>query len=471
MKMLLKDQFVDREQKIEVRNPQNQEIIDVVPRANASDAVKAIEHAVECVDVANELPTYLRQNILNRSADLVEARSEKFAVLIATEGIKTIREARSEVKRCVQTLRLCAEEASRICGETIRFDQSESGRSKTGFYTREPMGVVVGITPANDPLNLVAHKVGPAIASGNVIVLKPHEETPLSAILLAETLLESGLPSGLLQVITGFGKEIGPVLTSHPLVRLVSFTGGSATGATIASQAGLKKLCMELGGNGVVIVEKDANLEKAVPLIVSGMIAAAGQNCIHVERVLIEDSVFDDVVERLSKEISSVRVGDKMDELSDMGPMLRLEDAKRLRCLVDDAVENGALANTGGKTDGSFFQPTLLTGVTSECALYHQETFGPITMAFRYRDLDDAIKQANLFGSSLHCAIFTQNIDSALDATDRIKTGAMIINDSTDFRIDAMPFGGIGKSGIGREGVRYAIEEMTEPKVVCINRL
>lgn len=293
MKMLLNGEWVDRSAQMEVRDPYDRSLVDTVPLASREDMDTAIGAAVKAFQVSKRLPTHQRMAILAKAVELIGERQEEFAKIIACEGIKTIREARKEVMRAMDTMRISAEEARRLCGETIPFDQLRSGENRFGYYARMPIGVIGAITPFNDPLNLVLHKVGPAIASGNTVIVKPHSATPLSALLLAEVLQQAGLPEGILQVITGRGSEIGDQLVSDERVRMISFTGGIATGKNIIQKAGLKKLAMELGSNSPNIVMPDANFDQAMDAIVSGAFWAAGQNCLHVQRLLLHADIYD----------------------------------------------------------------------------------------------------------------------------------------------------------------------------------
>ncbi len=469
MQMFLNGEWVDRPQKMEIRDPQDSSLIDTVPQASAADMRLAIGAAVAAAETARRWPTHQRMAVLSAAADNVARAHEHFARTIAREGIKTIREARKEVTRCVETLRLCAEEARRLTGETIRFDQRPGGENRTGYTRREPVGVVGAITPFNDPLNLVAHKVGPAIAAGNTIIVKPHEATPLSALLLAQALDEAGLPAGILQVITGLGTEVGDILVSDPRVRMISFTGGRATGEAVMRRAGLKKISAELGSNSPVIVMPDAGLDCALEATVSGAFWAAGQNCLHVQRVLVHEQVYDYFRDRFVAAAEAYRVGDKLDETTDMGPLINEAAAQRVEQLVDEAVAAGARLLTGGERRGTFFAPTILEDVPDDCTLAHQEVFGPVTLLYRFRTLPEAIDQANELDYGLQAGIFTRDLSTAFTAIQELHCGGVMVNESSDYRIDAMPFGGVKGSGLGREGVPFAVEEMTELKVVCFN--
>jgi glyceraldehyde-3-phosphate dehydrogenase (NADP+) len=451
---------------IEVLNPQDGSRVDTVPRAREEHMLRAISCAVEASRRWRRASTLERMTVLFRAADRIEAEAEDFARIIALEGIKTIREARKEVGRCVQTLRISGEEARRLDGETIRFDQAPGGERRKGFWTREPIGVVGAITPFNDPLNLVAHKVGPAIGSGNAVIVKPDSRTPVSALTLAEALHDSGLPAGVLQVITGAGSTVGMVLVRDPRVRMISFTGGRETGERIMREGGFKKYAMELGNNAPVIVMADARLEDAARSIVSGAFWAAGQNCLHVQRILVHRSVEDRLVRLLVAAVEGYKVGDKLDEATDMGPMIDDDAAAKVDEMVKDALAKRARCLTGGTRQGSFYLPTLLQDVAPRARLFREEVYGPVSMIQPFDDLAEAVELANAVDFGLQAAIFTNDLEAAFRAGEELDYGGVIVNDSTDYRIDAMPFGGPKGSGLGREGVRFAMEEMTEPKLL-----
>jgi glyceraldehyde-3-phosphate dehydrogenase (NADP+) len=452
---------------IEVRNPQDNSIIDTVPAASKEDMLNAIEAAKEGVKIAAALPTHKRIEILNKAADWIEAHKEDYAQTISLEGSKTITEARKEAARCVQTLRISAEEARRIDGETITFDQMPGSENRMGYYYRFPIGLIAAITPFNDPLNLVAHKIGPAIASGNAIIVKPATVTPLSAIKLAEAFEQAGLPPKVLSIITGHGSEIGDALITHPDVRMISFTGGLQVGQDIMRKAGLKKINMELGSNSPAIVLKDANLDEAVESTVSGAFWAAGQNCLSVQRIYIEEQVFEEFKNKFVKRTKQYRVGDKRSESTDMGPLITEKEAKRVEEWVNEAVAKGAVLLCGGERDQAFYMPTVLTNLPLNCALAKEEVFGPVVTLFSVSDMQAAIRESNSVNYGLQAGIFTRDLDKAFQMIRSLEVGGVMINDSSDYRIDAMPFGGVKGSGLGREGVKFSIHEMTEPRVVC----
>jgi glyceraldehyde-3-phosphate dehydrogenase (NADP+) len=448
-------------------DPQDHSLITTVPAANESDVIYTIEEAKKGVKIAADLSTHERIAILHRAADWIFENKERYATTIAREGSKTIKEARKEVLRCIETLRISAEEARRINGETISFDQMQGSEDRIGYYYRFPIGIIVAITPFNDPLNLVAHKVGPAIAAGNAIIVKPATVTPLSALLLAEAFEKAGLPPKVLSVITGYPSDMGDSLITHSAIRMISFTGGLATGKAIIQKAGLKKICMELGSNSPVIVLKDADLEEAVKSTVSGAFWAAGQNCLGVQRIYVQEDIYHDFIDKFIDRTQQYRVGDKLLEETDMGPMISEIEAKRVESWVNEAVEKGAKLLCGGKREGSFYQPTVLVNVPEDCKLATEEVFGPVVTIYNVPDLDTAISQSNRVDFGLQAGIFTRDLDKAFRAIRKLDVGGVMVNDSSDYRIDAMPFGGVKGSGLGREGIKFALQEMTEPKVVC----
>jgi len=324
---------------------------------------------------------------------------------------------------------------------------------------------VAAITPFNDPLNLVVHKVGPALAAGNAVVLKPDSKTPLSALKLARLLLDSGLPPEVLQVVTGRGSVVGDALVRDARVRVVSFTGGRETGEAIVKAGGLKRYSMELGSNAPTIVMEDADLAAAIPAIVSGAFWAAGQNCLHVQRLLVQDGVYQAVRDGMVEGAERLNLGPKLDETTDMGPLIDAPNAERVASMVEEARTAGAHLLTGGGYEGTHFEPTLLEGVPSGTRLTRDEVYGPVTILERVRDLEEAVAIANDVDYGLQAAVFTRDLETAHRAVSALRYGGVMVNDSTDYRIDAMPFGGVKGSGLGREGVRFAVHEMTELKL------
>ena len=467
MEMLLGEEWVSRDREVEVVDPWDGSRVDTVPQASPADLDAALDHAVAGARVAKSMTVYERATVLRDAANLVEARSEELARLIAREGAKTIREARKEVARAVNTLNVSADQSKRIVGETIPFDSFPGGENRRGWYSRVPVGVVAAITPFNDPLNLVAHKVGPAIASGNAVVLKPATATPLSALALTKAFCEAGLPGRVLQCVTGEAREMGDALIADDRVRMVSFTGGVETGRAITRRAGLKKIGLELGSISPVVVWEDADFEWAVEQCVSGAFWAAGQNCIGVQRLYVHDRLYDRFRDAFVAKAGSYRVGPKLDERTDIGTLIDEKNARRVEGMVREAASAGARVLTGGERDGCSMRPTVLECVPLDAKVHCEEVFGPTVNLYRVKTFDDTIAQVNSLPFGINAAFFTRDVGTAFRAAEEIEAGTVIINDSTDYRLDAMPFGGVKNSGVGREGVRFAIEEMTEPKVVC----
>ncbi|RWE21551.1 MAG: aldehyde dehydrogenase family protein, partial [Mesorhizobium sp.] len=340
---------------------------------------------------------------------------------------------------------------------------------RQGWFTREPLGIITAITPYNDPLNLVAHKLGPAIAGGNSVLLKPSNLTPFSAIKLVEALREAGLPKEIITLAHG-DRELVSAMISAREVRMVSFTGGFATGEAISRAAGLKKLAMELGGNAPVIVMNDCDLDKAVESCVSGAFWAAGQNCIGAQRILVQADRYEQFRDLFVEATKKLKAGDPLREETDVGPMISSQVAERTEAAVNEAISAGARLLCGHRREGSLYHPTVLEGTPFTCRVWHEEVFAPVVMLAPFGTLDEAIELANAPEYSLHAGIFTKDLNVALEAARRIEAGGVMINDSSDYRFDAMPFGGFKYGSMGREGVRFAYEEMTQPKVVCINR-
>jgi len=469
MKMLIDGNWIEKTNKIQVTDPYDNSLIDTVPQAEEHDVEQALSSAVKGFEDIKSLSVYQRAEILYRTVDLLKQQKEEFATILARESSKTIKEAKGEVNRCINTLTVSAEESKRILGETIPFDSFPGGETKYGYFYRFPIGIILAITPFNDPLNLVAHKLGPAFAAGNAVVLKPATLTPLSALKLAEVFIQAGLPPKALQVLTGPGSKLGKQLITDDRVRMVSFTGGIEAGKEITKLAGIKKIGMELGSNSPVIVWRDANLKKAVSSCVSGGFWAAGQNCIGVQRLYIHRDVYDTFKKDFIAQTKRYTIGKKLDKNCDMGPMISEDEAKRVEAWIMDAKKKGAKILTGGNRKGALMEPTILENVSEEATIHNNEVFGPVVNLYPIDDFDDAIEKANSLPYGLHAAVFTENINLSLKAAYSLDCGSVIINDSTDYRLDSMPFGGVKKSGIGREGIKFSLMEMTEPKVVCFD--
>lgn len=418
--------------------------------------------------ISRSLSRFSRHQILDRAAALLAERAEEAAGLIVREAGKTIRQARKEVRRARMTLSLSADAARSDAGEVIPFDAFEGSENRRGWYTREPLGIILAITPYNDALNLVAHKLGPAIAGGNAVVLKPSQLTPLTARFLVDLLIDAGLPDEIVTVVHG-DRRLAQTLVAAREVRMVSFTGGFATGEAIARNAGLKKLAMELGGNAPVIVFADADIDAAVESCVSGAFWAAGQNCVGAQRVLVQREAYAAFRERFVAQTVALRAGDPADEATDVGPMITVAAAQRAERVVADAVSAGARVLVGHRREGSVYWPTVVEEVPLSCELWTDEVFAPVVVLSVFDTEEQAILQSNEIEFALHAATFTADITRALRVSGQLEAGGVMINDSSDYRVDSMPFGGAKYGSMGREGVRFAYEEMTQPKVICIN--
>ena len=452
---------------VAVRNPENGEHVGWVARSSRADvdrAVTALRHGL-----GREWPLYRRRAALTEASFLLAAQAERFARLISTEGCKTVVEAEREVARAVETLRLSGECADALTGETLPLDNTERGAGRIGWFVRAPVGIVAAITPFNDPLNLVAHKLGPALLAGNGVILKPHEATPLTALAFAEVLIEAGVPGDRLAVVCGEAETGGHVVT-HPQVDVISFTGGPRTAARISAMAGPRRLLMELGGNNPTLVCADADPTAAAAAIVEGAFGVAGQNCLSVQRVYIARELFDLVSAAVVAKTRALVVGSKRSRRTQVGPMINEGEARRVEEWVADAVARGAQVLAGGTRNGSLHTPTVLADVPDGARIAVEEVFGPVVCLFAFDTVEEAIDRANST-HALHAGVFTRDIDAALRISGRLVAGAVLVNDTSDYRIDAMPFGGFGRSGIGREGIKHAIEAMTEPKSYIVKSI
>ena len=467
--MIIGGQKVEKKEKIDVIYPYTQEVIGQVPKGDPQDVEKAVEKAKIGFEKLKALSSYEKYKILMNAASLLEKRKEEFAKTVVYEVGKTIREARTEVERCITTIIFSAEEAKRIEGEYVHIDAAPNGKGKKGFYFREPAGIVAAITPFNFPLNLTAHKIAPSIAAGCPFVLKPSERTPLSPIMLCELFLEAGVPEEAVSVIPGFA-DVGQAMTTHPDVRVVSFTGSLKVGEIIAKQAGLKKIVMELGSNSAVVIDEDANLEKAAKKSVQGGFAVAGQVCISVQRILVHEKVADRFYKLLKEEVSKLKFGDPMDEETDVGPVITVDEVNRIQAWIEEAVEKGAKVETGGTTEEeTIFRPTVVVDVPEETKLFYEEAFAPVVTVKRFKSIDEAIKLVNKSNYGLQVGVFTNNLKNAWKFIQQAEVGGVIINDIPTFRADNMPYGGVKGSGIGREGPKFAIDDYTEIKVVVFD--
>ncbi|PYX70879.1 MAG: aldehyde dehydrogenase [Acidobacteria bacterium] len=453
---------------VEVRAPYDGAVIGRVFQGTRQHAEAAIAAAVKAFGTTRRLPAFERQRVLRRVAQGITERKQEFAHTLAQEAGKPIKAARTEVERAIFTFTVAAEESTRIYGEYLPLDWQEFTAGRWGIVRRFPLGPVAGITPFNFPLNLVAHKVAPAIASGCSMVLKPAPQTPLSALLLAETIQQAGWPDGALNVLPLSNEDAGVLVTDERL-KMISFTGSAAVGWEIKKRAGKKKVILELGGNAGVIVHSDADLAYAAERCVAGGFVYAGQTCISVQRILVEHSVYGKFTELLLAGVKKLKTGDPLDDTTDLGSLIRESDAARASDWIQEAVRGGARLLCGGRRNGALLEPAVLTGTKPDMKVNCQEIFAPVVTVEPYDDFNAAVRQINNSPYGLQAGIFTRDAKLLFHAYEELEVGGVIAGDVPAFRIDHMPYGGIKDSGLGREGLRYAIEEMTEPKLLVMN--
>lgn len=469
MKMFINGEWIDRDEKIEVLNPFDGSLVDTVPKASAEDVETAIAGTVRGAEIMRNLPAYDRFKILRRATDLMVERQADLGRTISLEEGKILGEGVFEASRSAITIETSAEEAKRLTGEVLPLDGAPGAVGKLGFTLRVPCGVVAAITPFNFPLNLVCHKVGPALAAGNSIIVKPASDTPLSALKLVEILLEAGLPPLAISCITGSGGTVGDALCRDGRIRKISFTGSADVGRRICQVAGLKRVTMELGSNSPLIVMQDADLARVVEATAASGFANAGQVCISTQRVIAVDKVYDDLIDALRPRIEAIAAGDQLVAGTKMGPMVRENDADRVSKSIDEAISQGARLICGGNRRGTVVAPTVLADVRPDMRISREELFGPAVGVTRASSIDEAIALANDSRFGLSAGIFTQDIDAAVKFARQVDSGNIQINWGPMWRADLMPYGGLKESGMGKEGPKYAIEEMTEMKTVVIH--
>ena len=450
----------------EIRVPFDGSHAGIVFEAGWDQVDAAIEAAVRAAPVMREMTRHGRSSILYRAHGLLEIRKEEMARAIAAESGKPLREARTEVDRGLFTLLFSAEEAHRLAGEEVPIDAHGAGGDRMGMTIREPLGVIAAITPFNFPLNLSLHKIGPALGAGNAVVHKPASTTPLSALLLAAIFHDAGLPPGALNVVTGPGASIGDSLTFDPRVAMVTFTGSPDVGQRIRNLAGMKRVTLELGSNSAVIIEADADLDKAVPRCVAGSFANSGQVCISIQRIYAHESIRDEFARRMAEGADRLKIGHPLDDATEISSLISEPEAKRVSRWIEEAVDGGAALVTGGDRRRSTVTPAVLKDVPDSVDLSCREAFGPVVSINSYEKLDDAIGMVNKSDYGLQAGIYTRDIEKAFRAARNVHVGGFHINEVPSFRVDQMPYGGVKNSGSGREGPRYAMEEMTELKLI-----
>jgi acyl-CoA reductase-like NAD-dependent aldehyde dehydrogenase len=460
--------WIEEGDPVEIRAPYDGSVIASVFQGRREHAEAAIGAAVKAFGTTRRLPAFERQRVLRRVAENITERKQEFARTMAQEAGKPIKAARTEVERASFTFSVAAEESTRIYGEYLPLDWQEFTAGRWGIVRRFPLGPIAGITPFNFPLNLVAHKVAPAIAAGCPLVLKPAPQTPLTALLLAEAVQQAGWPDGGLNVLPLSNDDAGLLVTDER-IKLISFTGSAAVGWQIKKNCGKKKVVLELGGNAGVIVHSDADLAYAADRCVAGGFAYAGQTCISVQRILVERSAFARFTDLLLEGVKKLKTGDPLDDSTDLGPLIRESDAVRASDWIQEAVRGGARLLCGGQRRGPMLEPTVLTGTRPEMKVNCQEIFAPVVTVEAYDDFNQALKQINNSPYGLQAGLFTRDAKLIFNAYEELEVGGLIAGDVPAFRIDHMPYGGVKDSGLGREGLRYAIEEMTEPKLLVMN--
>jgi acyl-CoA reductase-like NAD-dependent aldehyde dehydrogenase len=464
----LQGKWIEEGTPVEIRSPYDGTPLATVFQGTAAHAERAIQSAVQAFGSTRRLPAFERQRVLRSIAQYITSHKEEFARTMVQEAGKPLKAARTEVERAVFTFTIAAEETTRIPGEYLSLDWQQFTSGRWGIVRRFPLGPIAGITPFNFPLNLVAHKVAPAIAAGCPIILKPAPQTPLTAFLLAEAVEQAGLPDGAFNVLPLSNEDAG-LLISDDRIKMISFTGSAPVGWEIKQRAGKKKVVLELGGNAGVIVHSDADLAWAAERCVTGGFSYAGQTCISVQRILVERSAFKKFTDLLLAGVSRLQVGDPMEESTDLGPLIRESDAIRATEWVHEAVQGGATLLCGGKRHGSMLEPTVLTGTRPDMKVNCQEIFAPVVTIESYDDFSAALRRINESPYGLQAGVFTRDANRIFQAYDELEVGGVIAGDVPSFRIDHMPYGGVKDSGLGREGLRYAIEEMTEPKLLVMN--
>lgn len=467
-KFLINGQWITASEKIEIKSPYNGEVVGTTYRPAAHDVEKAIQAAVQAFEVMRKMPSYQRSEILSNIARILKDKNEEMAQTIAAEAGKPIKAARIEADRSAFTVLIAAEEAKRMNGEIIPLDIHPSGKDRVCNVSRFPVGPIAGISPFNFPLNLVVHKVAPCIAAGNTMILKPASQTPLSALKLGAIAMEAGLPAGALNVIPCSADMAEPLITDER-VKMLTFTGSPVVGWNLKKRCGRKKLVLELGGNAGVIVHSDAEIDYAVERILLGSFSYAGQTCISVQRIYVHNDIFQQFQKKFIAEVGTLKTGDPLDENTDVGPMISEKEAERASAWLNEAVMNGAKILIGGERKKSLMMPTVITDINSDMKVSCQEVFAPIVTLSGYSDFHDAVKEVNNSEFGLQAGIFCKDIELIYSAYKELEVGGVIIGDIPTFRVDHMPYGGIKSSGFGREGIRYAIEEMTELKSLILN--
>jgi acyl-CoA reductase-like NAD-dependent aldehyde dehydrogenase len=470
--MLIGGKKVFKQEEIEITFPYDGSLVGTIPRGKEEDVELAVEAAKIGFKKMKKMSAYERYQCLQKAARILSNRAPEFAELLTLEVGKTIKESMGEVGRAVNTITLAAEEAKRVLGEEVPFDAAPGIKNKVGFYRRVPIGLIGCITPFNFPLNLTCHKVAPALAAGNSVIIKPSENTSLTVIKLAEVLIEAGFPPEAVNVVTGYGEEAGDALVRNSDVRMITFTGSVETGKIIMGRGGLKKYAMELGSNAGVYIDEDQEekLTAIAEKVARGGFALAGQVCISVQRIFVHEKLFEKFTEEITKFTKTLRVGDPRKDETDVGPVIDKNAADRIMEWIEEAVALGGQVVCGGKRlSDTLIEPTIVINVPEKAKLFSKEVFGPVILVNSVSGIEEGIKEINNSPYGLQAGIFTGSIKAAFKFAEEVECGGIMINEIPTFRVDQMPYGGVKESGIGREGPHFAIEEMTEIKTICFD--
>lgn len=468
MDMLIDGEYVSDMDYENVINPYDGEVIDKVPISHLNNVDKAIDAANNAKKYLQEMSAFKVSNKLFNVCEKLKLHREDFAELLTKEVGKPINESYVELDRSIETLKLAAEEAKRIYGESVPLDAGLNGKGFFAFTQKLPLGVVAAITPFNYPLNLTIHKIAPAIAAKNTVIIKPPTDAPLTVMKFAE-LVNEEFPKGVINVITGYGSEVGDALVASAKIDKISFTGSVMTGLMISQRAGMKKVTLELGGNDPLIVLDDANTDAAVKGVINGAYLNAGQVCMGVKRIIVQEGIYEEFKAKLVEETSKIKMGNPMDKKTQLGTLISKKAAVHVEETVNNAVKDGAQILIGGKRNGAFYEATVIDKVTPDMDIVVNETFGPVAPLIKVKSVDEAIKMANATEYGLQSGVFTENYRNALKCANEIEAGTVFVNKQSTFRTDNMPFGGFKNSGCGKEGIKYAVDEMTKTKLIGLN--
>ncbi|MEH6989710.1 aldehyde dehydrogenase family protein [Cytobacillus firmus] len=467
--LMINGEKVEANRYTSLYSPYSGEEIAQIAMASKEQTEKAIEAAYESRQLMAKMPAFKRAEILEKVVSLLIEKADEAAEIITRESSKPITFSKAEVARTIETYKFSAEEAKRIQGETIPFDAASGGVGRIGYTLREPIGVIGAITPFNFPMNLVAHKVGPAIAAGNTVVLKPASQTPLSALFIAELFEEAGLPPGVLNVVTGPGSVVGEEIVRNDLVSMVTFTGSPEVGIGIRSRAGLKKTTLELGSNSALIIDKDAEVDRIIDRCIMGAFSNQGQVCISLQRIYAHEDVYDEFTEKFTMSAKQLKVGDPLEPDTYISSLISKGEADRVLGWIEETKSSSAKITAGGSLRNGVLEPTIITNAEHDLKVSCQEAFAPVVVVNKFSFIEEAIEQVNNSRFGLQAGIYTNNVKHALYASQELRVGGVIINDVPTYRVDQMPYGGVKESGTGREGIKYAIEEMTEMKLIVWN--